>query len=24
MSVNLGVYRVLARILDEEAYRWSG
>jgi pimeloyl-ACP methyl ester carboxylesterase len=24
MSVNLGVYRVLARILDEEAYRWTG
>ena len=24
MSVNLGVYRVLARILDQEADRWSG
>jgi pimeloyl-ACP methyl ester carboxylesterase len=24
MSVNLGVYRVLARILDEEEVRWTG
>jgi len=24
MSVNLGVYRVLARILDEEGERWTG
>jgi hypothetical protein len=24
MSVNLGVYRVLARILDEEEGRWTG
>jgi hypothetical protein len=24
MSVNLGVYRELARILDQEADRWSG
>jgi len=24
MSVNLGIYRVLARVLDEEADRWTG